>query len=68
MTTMTITADFALPRSVAYHAPWLRGWLDRLSHALAVHARLDRRRRLRKAGRMDAPGWMLALPQSRHGG
>lgn len=58
--------DFALPLPTAHRPTTHRDWLARVTHTLRVHARLARRRRLHAHG--SAHDWMLALPQSRHGG
>jgi hypothetical protein len=44
------------------------GWLIRLRYLLVARSRLARRRRHCRHIRPSANDWMLALPQSRHGG
>lgn len=66
---MSITADFVLPLPTARSTRIARpDWLGRFARALEVRARLARRRRFRDLARSRAHDWMLALPQSRHGG
>jgi len=70
------TADFALPLPAIHRSVAGPAWLMRATYLLRVRARLNRRRRLRDILRATAHAdaharaqrWMLALPQSRHGG
>jgi hypothetical protein len=61
-------ADFALPLPTAHEPIARSGWLARIGYLLRVRARLARRRRIYDLARTAEHDWMLALPQSRHGG
>ena len=61
-------ADFALPLPVTHRRVIRPAWLLRVVYLLRVRSRLIRRRRRRNSVRTGAHDWVLALPQSRHGG
>lgn len=60
--------DFSLPFPIAHRAIARPEWLVRIRRLLRARGRLARRHRLRDVTRSRAHDWMLALPQSRHGG
>jgi hypothetical protein len=63
--------DFALPLRAPYASVARPDWLTRLGRTLRVRARFNRRRRHRQYrdfASTRAHDWLLALPQSRHGG
>lgn len=60
--------DFTLPLPAFRDAVALPGWVAPLRHLLRVRGRLARRRRFRHRAGLRDRDWMLALPQSRHGG
>ncbi|MDC9823679.1 hypothetical protein PRN20_08040 [Devosia sp. ZB163] len=63
--------DFALPLHAPRTSVARPDWLTRLGRTLRVRARVNRRRRRRQYRDFAGTGahdWLLALPQSRHGG
>lgn len=61
--------DFALPLPVAAKLITIPRWVARFARLMRVHARYNRRRGFREAASSGTGhDWLLALPQSRHGG
>jgi hypothetical protein len=61
-------ADLALPLPLVHRRIARSAWLVRAAYLLRVHSRFIRRRRFRDIAQNQAHDWILALPQSRHGG
>lgn len=60
--------DLALSLQLNGNPGGRANWLFGLRRLLVARIRLVRRRRFRRLVRPSANDWILALPQSRHGG